>query len=101
MIPRHDEIDNFREKLQQDGVEETKKKLRQKVYGAHDNWKCQEAEAFVQEQEEAVILKVQRDAIDQIKQGNVLRERANKIAWCAIGISAIALVISILVAIFK
>lgn len=108
MIPTIDEIDKFRETLRLDGVEITKKKLRQTVYGAHDNWKCQEAEAYIREQETAVDEKIKKESLEQVKQANLLQENANKIseqanriAKYALGLSVLALIISILVAILK
>ena len=100
MIPTTDEIDNFREILKQDGIEMTKKKLCQKVYGAKDNWKCQEAENYVKEQEDAFKNKIKQESLEQAKQSNMLQDQANKIALWALGISILAFVISV-VAIFK
>jgi hypothetical protein len=101
MIPTQEEIEKFKAELSQMGAEEVGQKLRHHTYGAKDNWKYKEALSFIEAHKEAIETDLKRESIKQAQENNRLQEQANKTARWALFISFVALVISILVAIFK
>lgn len=101
MIPTTEEIEKFKEELLKMSPEEVGQKLRHHIYGAKDNWKYKEAQSFIQTHKERIETDIKMESLKQAQENNRLQEQANKTARWALFISLLALVISILVAIFK
>lgn len=100
MIPTPDEINKFREKLKGITLDQIQTNVRNSIWGVKDSWKNKEAEVNIRAQDDANKAGLKIREIDEAVKGNQLLEQANKIARWALGISLLALIISIL-AIYK
>lgn len=102
-IPTDEEMKKFQESLDILGPNEVERKLNQWVYGNATHWKNKEAKRFMNIKRNEITDNYNKEVIVQSqeankisRESNKIAEHSNKIAWWSLGVSIIAIIISIL-----
>lgn len=92
-VPTNKEMQDFKLELERMGASEAERKLNQNIY-TKNTWKHNEIKRFIKNEETKYKNKL-------VEESNKIASDANKTARWALGISGIAVIVAILVAIFK
>jgi len=99
--PNKEALDVFRKNLDETELEIIEEDLRHQRYGPKDSWKTKEALAKIQKETKLKDDQHKKKVIELKVEGNKMAQKANSIAKWALCLSGLAIIVSILVAIFK